>query len=50
MSSRFLQDVYNTSFQRIIRGRPIKPTQKVQEMEWTVVRGQGRRGRESHGG
>ncbi|KFK38194.1 hypothetical protein AALP_AA3G081500 [Arabis alpina] len=30
-------------------GRSIKPTQKVQEMQWTKVRGRGKRGRGSRG-
>lgn len=30
-------------------GRPIKPTQKNQEMEWTTVRGRGKRGRRGRG-
>ncbi|KAF8113139.1 hypothetical protein N665_0055s0004 [Sinapis alba] len=30
-------------------GRPIKPTQKIQEMEWTTVRGKGKRGRRGRG-
>ncbi|CAF2050584.1 unnamed protein product [Brassica napus] len=30
-------------------GRSIKPTQKVQEMEWTNVRGRGKKGRRSRG-
>ncbi|KAF3547212.1 hypothetical protein DY000_02000851 [Brassica cretica] len=30
-------------------GRPIKPTQKVQDMEWKTVRGRGKRGRRGRG-
>ncbi|KAG5374583.1 hypothetical protein IGI04_039179 [Brassica rapa subsp. trilocularis] len=41
-----LEVVGETSSYNLTRGgRPIKPTQKVQEMEWTNVRGRGKKGR-----
>ena len=36
---------YNTTRE----GRPIKPTQKVQDIEWKTVRGRGKRGRRGRG-
>ncbi|KAF3521304.1 hypothetical protein F2Q69_00049295 [Brassica cretica] len=45
-----LDVVGETSSYNLTRGgRPIKPTQKVQEMEWTNVRGRGKKGRRGRG-
>lgn len=34
-----------SSSQMTRRGRQIKPSQKVQEMQWNIVRGRGKRGK-----
>ncbi|CAG7882742.1 unnamed protein product [Brassica rapa] len=45
-----LGEVGETSGYNITRGgRLIKPTQKIQDMEWTNVRGKGKRGRRGRG-
>ncbi|CAN7085298.1 unnamed protein product [Brassica oleracea var. botrytis] len=45
-----LDVVGETSSYNLTRGgRPIKPTQKVQKMEWTNVRGRGKKSRRSRG-
>lgn len=40
----------SASVQRTLRERPVKPTQKIQEMEWTTVGGRESRGRRGRGG
>ncbi|VVA95719.1 unnamed protein product [Arabis nemorensis] len=40
---------FDASSQRIRRGRPIKPTQKMQENQWTLVSGHSKRGRGDRG-
>ena len=39
------EDVGDASSYSLTRGgRPIKPTQKIQEMEWTKAKGRGKKG------
>lgn len=38
-------EAYDDSIQRLRGGRPLKPTQRLKEMEWFIITGKGRRSR-----